>query len=257
MAQTAVSSTIGKKEEEPQKASVGESLQWFKFYVMPILIFIFFVGMVFFFIVPEIRNIFDSLGKISQLEKTVNTKDQTLKKLSDLSASQLQQAYLYEKLDGLVPTNISKVVEFKERLVKVATDSGLTVTNAKAGEIIKEEADALENLVDQPLLVIEIPTELSANGSLAQLKNFLNNLYRSSDFFVVEEMDIQKSDVVDQWRAEFTIVKYQFVGKVFPPEDFGTATNLSPNPIVIDFLERKYNTEILDNSSQDQNNTQP
>ena len=226
------------KEEVEESSTLVE---WLQFNVLPIFITLFFVAMLVIFVIPQINEISGSLDQIDKLVKEVDSKDEVIEKIIGLKADQFSNAELLEVIDILVPSSATKVVEYKEKLSQVVKSANLEVLGIKAGEIVKEDDELFVDPADRSLHIIIVPTEVSAKGTIDQLKQFLSNLYLSQDFFVVEEMDISKSSEEFTWKAEFVIVKYQFGGKVFVSEnEFEQVASSKPNADVIDFLNRKF-----------------
>lgn len=221
-------------------ASVQEFVGWVNFNVMPLFILIFFFGMLIFFTFPQINNIFDGLNEIRQIDNTIKSKDKTIASLESLTTQQAENEALLVKMETLVPNRSTRVVEFKDTLVRIANEQGLQVTKSRAGEIITAEEEGFDISQTKPLSIIEIPVEISAQGTIDQFENFLIALYNSQDFFVVLDMEINKVGEENLWISEFTIVKYQFDGELTLVEDITIYTSKRASQDVIDFLDRKF-----------------
>lgn len=230
------------KEDQLEKNSTKSFVDWLNFNVMPLFIFLFFVGVFVFFTLPQVREIFDKISEINQISSSVDKKDATIKKLMDLKSQGSANEELYTNMEELVPSRSTRVVEFKDTLTSMAAEEGLEVTKSRAGEIIIDDDDIVfETQEEKPLILIQIPTELSAKGTILQFEEFLTALYNSQDFFVVQEMGIKRTGDESTWEADFVIVKYQFDGNVqLPSTNLSQYAGIDAPVEVVDFLERKY-----------------
>lgn len=229
-------------KDEKSDLSAKEFVNWITFNVIPLFIFLFFLGMLIFFTVPQVNKVFEGLGKIDKIENSIKVKESTIQNLGNLEDEQVLNEELLKKMETLVPNKSTKVVEFKDTLTQIASEQGLVVTKSRAGEIIEKEEDE-EVFVPgdlRPLTIIKIPTELSAVGSIEQFELFLTALYNSQDFFVVEDMEILKNGEQDLWTADFTIVKYQFDGTLLLADDLSSYASITGSAIVTEFLNRKF-----------------
>ncbi len=231
-----------KNDEKQEKNSTKDLVNWLNFNVMPLFIFLFFVGVFIFFTLPQVRQIFDKISEINEISESVDDKDQDIKELIELQNQRASNEELYSNMEELVPSRSTRVVEFKDTLTSMAASQGLDVTESRAGEIIIDDDDIVfETQAEKPLILIQIPTELSATGTILQFEEFLTTLYNSQDFFVVQEMEIKKQGDDSSWEADFVIVKYQFDGNVqLPGTNLAQYAKVDPPIEVIEFLERKY-----------------
>jgi len=229
------------RQKETKSLTVKDMVHFLQFNALPVFIFIFFLCMAFFFTIPHIGNMVNKLQMINKLSEEVSRKDKILRDLNQLRQQQTLDVDLLKNIDTLVPTESTRVAEFKEKLSQIASECGLIVVSIRAGEIIRGiEDQPFENPNNLPLHLIEIPTTLEARGQMNQFKEFLTKLFEAKDFFVVEEMTIKKSSQDQMWLANLIIVKYQFGGKVTLPEDIEPLVNLTPVQGVIDFINSKF-----------------
>ncbi|HEX9804073.1 MAG TPA: hypothetical protein VGA67_00160 [Candidatus Dojkabacteria bacterium] len=232
---------VSNQKDNPK--TFGEGLKWIGFYLMPLFIFLFFMGMFIFVTVPRFNEMLSRLSYIEDLNSQISVKNSIIGTLENLQTNQAQNSNSLNRVETLVPSESTQVVEFKDTLTDTAKSVGLQVTKARAGESIIEDKEQIFEAGDEKSLVlVQIPTELSAEGAIESFENFLSRLYDSRDFFVVEEMEIAKAGEGNTWKADFVIVKYQFNGNVVLPEDFESDVNAIPSPLVVEFLERKFET---------------
>lgn len=232
-----------KEKQKPGTNSKNDiNLNYFiKFYAIPILSMIVLMAIVFFAIIPNIKQSSQLFSKINELENENLIVQSRIDNLTAIRSQNNTRQELIDKINELVPTGKSQVVKFRQRINSSGTGNDLEIKDSKAGETINYTIVTIDNFS-----LIQIPSQFIVEGKFKNMRSFLNALYEGQDFFIVNQMGLNLAGVEsgeDKWLGEFDLTKYQF----FAEDEFNSInvfSNVSesqqPNQQVIDFLEQRF-----------------
>lgn len=254
---------ITEKEKKKKKViQTSDLLKITKFYALPILSVLVFLGIVFFAVIPSIQTIFYSFEEIEELQEEDAKLDEKISKLQVLETQSRKNAEIIRVINEIVPTESSEVVNFRQKVLDSAVKFGINPSESQAGETITDSdvqsSDQEPEKSKERLSLIEIPSIFEMNGLLTAFQDWLKDIYVGKDFFVVEEMELQPAPTEENpeaWRGDFNLTKYQF----FTEEEFDPISEYAsmsieklPNSSVIDFLEEHELLELEgENSNSD------
>lgn len=215
-----------------------------KFYFMPFLGLIFFVAILVGAIIPNISQVFSTIDQIDALRAQDQQLDTRITLLEQLSAQNLQSQDILDKINFIVPTGKSEVVNFRQRIETNAVQNNVNLDSSKSGEVILVQ-QANSEAANNGLNVIEIPSEFTMSGDFNSFRNLLKSLYTGKDFFVIQQMSLSRQQGTDPnaWSGSLSLVKYQF----YAPETFdkvsvygSVAPEEQADDNVVTFLQDKF-----------------
>lgn len=231
-------------DEDTRKANFSETLKQLQFYGLPIFSLFIFVAIVILAVVPNISGVFANLDEINRLKDEDKALAARITALQELQRQTALNQQLIDKINEIVPTGKSQVVDFRQRVATTAIAQGINLENSRSGEdLITDSPDSEEILT---LSVIEIPSEFNLTGLFGGFRNFLNGLYIGEDFFIVDEMTLTANPLdtnPDNWAATINLVKYQFYAdEAFNEAEFYSqvSENDLPQPEVVEFLQNRF-----------------
>ncbi len=236
-APTFVANTVDlEKREEEEKIPFSKIL---KLYVIPIATVVGFTAVIVFLVVPAINNMFASLDKIAVLGEEVSDLDDDLQDLQELQLDIQQVNSDLSAINTIVSTGNTEVTAFQQKIISLAQENSLEVTEADTVEQILQTGDR-DVLA---LGIIEIPNEFSIQGSLSGIQSFIAALQDVNDFIIVGEMDLRAlPNEADIWSLNILLIKYQFQT---PDENNNLAevflrvpTTAKEDPEVLDIIRR-------------------
>ncbi|KXK26568.1 MAG: hypothetical protein TR69_WS6001000574 [candidate division WS6 bacterium OLB20] len=251
-------------DEDATSVDWSETWKAIRFYALPLISFVVFVGLILFTVIPNIQRIFTTIDEINVLREEDEAVNERIERLIALRAEQLTRQQIISKINEIVPTGTSEVVAFRQRVIDTAEFRAVNLDSSLLGEdLIDQNPNEAE--VTEGLILIEIPSEFGFSGTFDGFRSFLNDLYQGEDFFIVREMSlnlIEEDDGSSSWGAQLDLVKYQFFVDEGVDLD-GIYTRISeqvvPNQFVIDFLENRFlnGGSFFDGDSSDLDFTQP
>jgi len=191
-------------------------------------------------VIPSAGQIISKVNELNLLAEESTRLDNRITKLISVRAQNEENKDVLEKINALIPTGKSEVVNFRQRIVETALANNVTIDSTKTGENLVIDEDLKQ------LSIIEIPSEFSLNGQFNSFRNFLNALYVGEDFFIINEMDLGFSPSInnlDRWFSDLSLEKYQFyVDQQFNPLIFygQVSENEEPDYGVIEFIENRF-----------------
>jgi hypothetical protein len=201
-------------DKQTQKKSVGPDwFKLFKLFILPLITLAIFVGVLIFLTLPKLGDIFANLDAISISMEQISKLDQDVIDLTALRQTSLQTTADLEALNTAVPTGNSQVADFQSRVIALAQQNSLEVSDAVIGEQILNanvgDVGARENLA-----LVEIPATFTLLGSKATLTKFIDDVLKLEDFVIIGEMRLsivnQLSVSEDLWTLRINFLKYQF-----------------------------------------------
>ena len=237
-----------RKDVKKKELSGKELVNWFKFYILPVIAVLILLVILIAGVYPSIQALFGGLDEIDKLEEQSNDLQTRIEKLNTLSSlSARNNAYL-ELIETIVPTGKTEVVNFQEKIKGIGTDHSLRLLESKAGEsIIVPDEDAGVSIG-----LIEIPSQFTFQGNLTNIKAFLTDLNEGEDFLIIHEMKLANIGSVstDDWTLDITFVKYQFQDITEEQAKSFSQISESSQPMreVLQFIKDKYgsNDPLLD-----------
>lgn len=247
-AQPALSAKPWKEKEKPLGPDPVEML---KLFIVPIVAVSIFVGLLLFLIIPGVLDIFAKFEDLDSVRQNTNTINETITQLQELSDNRDQLTQDLELVNKIAPVGATEVVVFQKKVAALAATNGLAVVRT----LTDEQILAIEN--DNPVLGInEIPSRLSVNGTLQNIKKFITEINNLEDFVIIGEMQIRVVDsvVVERltdpslnWNLEITLIKYQFQQ---PNAQNQLAEAYAAVPVtvkieksILDFIRNKFSNE--------------
>lgn len=245
-------------EIKPKEFNLNDSLKELLFNILPLIGFVLFIIILFSAVIPNIQQMNAKLAEIEKLKEQDATLRDRITKIRALGEQNVKLYKILDKINEIVPTGNTQVVKFSDRIASIASANTLTNTKRNVGEmIIVSDLSGVPDpsginkttgnaKTDLPLS--EIPVKFDISGNYNNIREFFKALYKSNDFFVVEQMSLNlgKSDL---WFGEISLVKYQMTpNKAFDPvlAYGGISENAVINPEVIKFLEQKFIGNVFD-----------
>jgi len=249
-------------ELAPKQFKLGDVLKEMLFFSLPVFSFIFFIGILFYAVIPNINDMNARLTEVNKLRQDEADLKVRIAKIRDLQAniSSIQQTI--DKINVIVPTGRTEVVNFGDRIVQTIVANtllsdgyttgeselvgnqnpapALTVTPAATGQTTQTAA------ADPTYLPLyQLPAIFSVSGKFDAIRSFFKELYKGNDFFVVDKMELTGSGGPQggDWRGEISLVKYQFTpNPEFDPVKayMGISESTPLNEIVMKFLQDKF-----------------
>lgn len=239
-------------EVSTKKFSFSEVFKEISFFLLPISSFLLFLLILLFAIVPTMQEMNKNNTEIIELNGQASNLATRISNIQDLGQNIEQTKLIVDTINEVVPTGKTEVVKFGEKILSSISQHNLANSNLRTGEsllivgdnIIKDVAElkTAEKNNKTMLPLSEIPTRFDVHGDFENIRSFFSSLYKSSDFFIVNKMDLNRSND-NLWFGEISLVKYQFS----PSAEFDTikayksiSENSKMNPKVVDFLNKKY-----------------
>lgn len=192
------------KKQQQQNIPMPKIL---KLYVLPIATLIIFTSIVVFMVLPAVSGLFAGMDEISRLNNTVKQKDVELSQLQNLQSREAQLDLDLSAIARIVPTGRTEVVNFQLRVVSLASQFGLQVSEVETAEQVLQTGE--ENI--SALGIIEIPSNFTITGSLEQIKAFILSLETIDDFVIIGEMVVGADrQTAGLWNLDLLLIKYQF-----------------------------------------------
>ncbi len=181
-----------------------------KFYIVPLLSVLGFLGIVLFLVVPKVNEIFKSLDEISILSKTADSKNEQLKSLDLLSQNSNLSLAQLRIIDQTAPTESSQVVAFRDKITNLIKSNSLTIVTQRLSE--SDINTNAQNINYMGLSLLEIPFFFEINGNYQNTLSFISDLSSIDDFVIVREMELTGAAVnnVQITTLRLRIDKYQF-----------------------------------------------
>ncbi|MBL8014845.1 MAG: hypothetical protein JNK26_01495 [Candidatus Doudnabacteria bacterium] len=254
---------VPKESDRPwrpkQKREANDFGAILRLFVVPIVAVTVFIGILFALILPGVGEIFAKFDSLDNIRQNTESLNQTITQLQALSTRRTEVENDLELVNNIAPVGVTEVVVFQKKIANLAALNGLTLVKSQTDEQIL----AIEN--DNPVLGInEIPSQLSINGTLPNIKRFIEQIKDLEDFVIIGEMQIRVVDEVSPdrltdtsltWNLDITLVKYQFQQ---PNEQNKLAEAYAAVPVtvkieqsILDFIRNKFSTVneegLLDN----------
>lgn len=217
-----------------------------KFYALPVASTLFFVVLIAFGALPNIKKTFSYNQQLTELKDQDAQLQKRINQLVVLQSQTAENTLILEKINEIVPTGKSEVVKFRERVANNTIQQNLSLNDSKAGENINSTLVTIDNFS-----LIQIPSEFNVNGRFPNMRQFLKKLYVGTDFFIVNKMNLSLASEQDStdWLGNFNLTKYQFFAdEGFDSQEvFANVSELtSANQEVIDFLKERFINNTLD-----------
>ncbi|BCX13868.1 MAG: hypothetical protein KatS3mg085_400 [Candidatus Dojkabacteria bacterium] len=235
-----------KTKKQQQREEIIKNL---KLFVLPLFTFLVFIAILFFFVIPKLQILFEHAEEI-------NIKNQEIKKnneeLADLD-SVFQQVPVIEnqlsEVEEIASSGDTKIVEYRNRVVKLAQDNGLVVKSERLNEVVEARIpdDLSQTNFISRLGLQEVPAFFEFRGSLNNLKEFLTELDTLPDFVIIKELDFNIANASEvnfrdqEWALEIQLVKYQFRVKDEELKDLyrNIPINVQINDRIIEYLTNR------------------
>ncbi len=220
-----------KKEKEP--LTPKRFLNLFKFYVLPVISVIIFFVIIIFGLYPTFLDLFSRLNHIDELSKESQALNVRIATFQDLRTHGIRTQGYLTLIESIVPSRQTEVVNFQQKIKKLAEDQQLRVDQPTTGESIITPTKG-------SLGLIEVPSKFTVIGELDKIKTFLAELDKGEDFLVINQMKLTRLDEGD-WELKVTFVKYQFQQQTGVDEIFLKVPETSqPDKDVLEFIKDRY-----------------
>lgn len=203
-------------DKQKREAKLKQYRRIFRFYVVPILAGIVFVGMLAFLIAPKVQSIFDTLDVLASEDEAL---EEQIGKVNDLKILSQKTNTLLAQLEVLnetAPSGTTEVVKFRDKVTALILQNGLEIKSQQLSETSIEPTDASgTQLVGGQIVLQEVPFSFEITGSYTNMLNFVNVLSNIEDFIVVREMELSSAQSTleltqREWNLKLKIDKYQF-----------------------------------------------
>lgn len=232
----------------PDNLSEGAKL---KEYLVPILGILIFILILIFITIPSINSLFETYDLKDVAIGELDQKKSELKELQNLRNANKLNKDLLERLQLIIPTSQTEVVNFVNKVEQISNDTSVGFKDAKAGErlILDNSGRASKKVDDKNLRLLQIPVTFTLNGTLENLRSLLIKIYNNDDFIVMTEMQLNnRNDELDGAKIELELSKYQYNTPVSSKDYQALLKEISykekPDQDVIEFIQRK--TKIKD-----------
>ena len=232
-------------EVQDDRKTTKQLLSDIKFYALPIFGFALFILILLGPVIDNINKIFANIDGINNLRTEDTALSERISKLIELQSSSEADQLIIDKINDLVPTEKSQVLAFRKRVSDLALGEGLKLEGSSSTEEIITDP-TVEEVDANSLILIEIPSKFSLEGSFNAFRSFLNTLGAGADFFVVNEMNlhlVESEDNSDNWSSSFDLVKYQFftAPEFSAVQIYGSVSEDEiPIPVVVEFVKARF-----------------
>ncbi len=240
-------SEIDEISKKKKKTKSSNFIKILRLYIIPIISVIVFIGIIVGFVFPKVSDIFSELDEINTLNNQIAEKNNTLSQLSSISSRSVIILDQLSIINSIAPSGTTEVVNFRDRITALALKSNLEISSQRFSEVVEPNLSNLPEGGNNYIGVVglqEVPSEFKMNGTLNNIKNFLQSLDQLEDFVVVKEMKLNFSDSdynnIEQkpWSFEIQVVKYQFSDK--DSEELQTVYKRIPLTAQIDEKVKQY-----------------
>lgn len=213
----------------------------FHFYLIPIVSVSIFLLILVLTIIPNVKYMMDGLEEGKELKKESEQLDQRIAILKTLKSREEENLQILNKVNLIIPSEQSEVVNFRQKVAGLAIEQGLIVESLQAGEnIIEDKKTDTEPSNNQ---LIEIPSKFSFAGEFDSFRQLFLKLYEGEDFFIITNMDLNVNNSFQSpgaWKGQFDLTKYQFSAKQ-SEDDFMNISEKEPvNKSVVTFIEQNF-----------------
>lgn len=178
-----------------------------KLYFIPIVTLIIFAG-VMFFVIRGVSTVVERLDQISQLNTQSAELDTEIANLQILSSNSESIESDLGRINYLVPTGVTEVTKFQNKVRDLAEKRGLRVLEADTTE---STLATIEEGSISPLGVIEIPSNFVIQGQLWRIEGFIADIQLMDDFVIIGEMNLHLLvGAGGLWNLDLVLIKYQF-----------------------------------------------
>ena len=166
------------------------------YFIVPIASVIAFLIIVLFPIIGTVNTIRDNQATIKQKDAEIASLDATITDLETLARQDPVVQTNLAKIDKIVPSEKSEVVQFVLAVEDIAKQNNLEKTEQKSDEG-KESVDEdtqttdYQEVTNQSASIISINNQFSFKGDKLEIENFLNALYHRDDFIIVSTMKME------------------------------------------------------------------
>lgn len=202
--------------EQQRKQKPATKTNWaklFRLFILPIVTLVVFVGVLVTLTLPKLGDIFANLDAIGISLEQVKKLDQELIDLNTLRQSASQTTSDLTALNTSVPTGNSQVADFQSRVLGIAQQNTLDVSDATIGEQILN-SNVGNTGPRNNLALVEIPATFTLRGSKTNLVKFIDDVLKLDDFVIIGEMKLtivdQSTPSGDNWTLKINFLKYQF-----------------------------------------------
>ena len=182
----------------------------FKFYVIPLISVVGFIGIIVFLVIPKVSEIFKDLDNISTLSASAESKNNEIKTLDTLNQNSNLTLAQLNIIDQTAPTGSTEVVTFRDKITDLINNNSLTIVTQRLSE--SDINSNSQNINHLGLSLLEIPFFFEINGTYQNTLAFIEDLSSIDDFIIVREMDLTGSSVnnIQVTTLRLRIDKYQF-----------------------------------------------
>lgn len=254
------SNLLSKKSARVGLVSNSNSLdEQLRVYAVPIISILLFFVLIVFVTIPSIDDFFKKRDEETALKSNLDELQIELRDLKSLAQSDELNDSLIEELNRIIPTAVTQVYVFGEKVNEVASSNIINIKDFTIGEQIivsnnSTGANAAQNQTE--LKLIQIPIQFELSGQLSNFRDMLSQIYEGRDFIVISKMKLDIDDY-DMAEIELVLSKYQFADFSTPKQERQILDSVSykesAEQSVIEFIERK-STGIGDSDKTEETN---
>lgn len=256
------------EELQPKEFKLGDVLKDILFFSLPLFSFLFFIGILFNAVIPNIEDMGKRLTEVEKLRVDEAALKVRIAKIRDLQTNIASIQETIDKINTIVPTGRTEVVKFGDRIMLNINQNGLMSEGYQVGEselvsvvdktptAIVDPVTGLTSLEDPTYLPLyQLPAIFNVTGQFNDIRNFFKQLYTGQDFFVVDKMDLTGSGGPQNgdWTGDISLVKYQFtLNPAFDPIKayMGISESTALNQTVMNFLQAKFVNNVFEPESK-------
>ena len=231
----------------PNQREVDKSLaNRVRIFLLPIVAVSVLLGFLLFGIIPNVSRvfgIFDEIGVLREEYEKEAVALQILQVAAGETSVTTANIELINSLAGL--EGVSQIVDFQEKIAGIARENNLRVLEQKTSENIIGDDD--EQVEAPPVGIIEIPSDFSLEGTLSQVRSFINRIATVDDFIIIGSMELRArnqssldSSSSQLWQLEISLIKYVFqeadsnnqLAQIY----LNVPIEKQPDPQVLDFI---------------------
>lgn len=242
----------------PKSASLEKQI---RLYLVPLLALSIFFGVLFFATIPAIKAVFKTRDEKAGVEQDLNSKKVELKELEELRASNELNSDLLDRLDIIIPTSKTEVINYRKKIQEIAFDNLVEQQDVKIGERIIVDSGSRneeEESLKLELELVQIPTQFSLVGPLQNFQEMLNAIYNDTDFIIISQMELTNNRDGGDSSMDIILSKYQYNPLETEEQERKILDSVSykqdPDEEVVEFIRKK--TNLIDQvSSNDESDS--
>ncbi len=239
------------------------------FYTVPLISIFLFLGLVGFFIIPQINGIYSNFNKVEDLKKKKDAEKPNLTALIKLRDNDQQTQDDLAVVDKIVPSEKTKIVTLQKFIQDTVEKYGLTLKSYSIGEQLRpvsvgstssptpRSTASINDLESgKPVKKTEdslrvAPTTVKLEGKFSDIQKFFDEFYLLNSLFIVDSLNMKASQSIApadlptsevKWSLDVTFAKYVFSEDFLTNEDVFNQlpSSATPDQKTLDYIKKRF-----------------